>query len=888
MKYKISTIMLFLIILGACRKARVLPEGNISILNSKKNEIAPTQVPIGAIKNADPCFNEFAAVSPDNERNIIPANEILEIITGYDGALNSGAVSFISENYGFLSVAHPKDPNAALFMELPIGGGVGGTDIFEFDKDGEKYVFANPGKDINSRFWDSHPCALSNGKDILLIWSSDRPDYKKGYGSPFQYQKALDMGSDTISGNSDLYFAFRKNGEWTEPVNFAEINPEINTKFSEITPFVYCQCYNPVLIFSSDRDSTSINDFDLYSVNIEIDYDRQNLKLTAPVKKLLNFPDSVSQSAKDFYPFIPRPYKQTNDSVKPFLYFSSNRYKQKFKKSFDTLVAAKGGFDFYKFPVDLNCRQPKTEIKINIVDAEAPGRPVKEPYIELREALPPDYQREVSIAKVSAASASFSLESGRKYRAYGGSMYDEINCEGTDSVMSHYSWPKALPPRIEIQERIVTEKYDTVISPEYYTLYDTSYYNKKFHTSETDRIKSNEMLEIKNISMNGDSVTVSFMEITSRDSLISGYIKPMERLVTVNDTLTILDTTFMRTVNHPAMSELSKQKLFPDFIAENDTVIDDIVYLQPRYYYFPPCRWEFVEHIDEYRRNIPYFQTGFWEVNTVENLERHIKELKNREYAGASFIELHPENQYFGYKRYGLEDEEKRNRRVKYAVRLEEYRDYAREVDNNLNIIKQEICSNILPAFNELNLKTGGNNNKIIIQINSYSDRRPIKKGDYTGSKSVFYYSGSYNDITEKYNIRPVKVEPGTSLVSENNANLSRLRAYFGYKALFDVLMSDSLFADLVSSGDVLLPDRFFTESEFKAKFDNASVIFFIEGRQIDTEADFKHKGYVGKEDDYYSLDPVRRINVVINRIEYIDGRIQKSPCCSEQNNIDK
>lgn len=875
---KSSQIILILLLLSACRgPVVILPEGNVEALNSDENELAAAQKPLGAEKNIDPCFNEFHTKAQGKNHGIRPSRQFLTEMLGEKAAKRVDAITFMTERSGFFSIAHPPDETGAALLELPYSGIVGGTDIFEFDFVGGKYVFTNPGEPVNSATWDSHPfAAQTEDGTILLIWASDRADHLIGYGSPYLRQKRISILGDTLTGNSDLYYAFKTDTGWTYPRNFAETGGDISSAWNDQTPYIWCLCHDPVLLFASDRDSVRINDFDIYKAQLRIDFERFIIKQEGISRPVFRFRDSASANAKDFFPFVPRPYPDT-DSAQPELFFSSDRYHKEFIKNQDTSVKNAGKYDFYSFPVDLECRPPKIKYIAEVKNGFYPDREIPEPFVQLRRA------NGSLVAVKDTSPAEFWLEAGMNYRAYGGSRYDRIECESSDSSLSHFAFMRITELDPAIVERKIAEKYDTTIAGELVIWYDTNFVEKSFHTSRMSEIKPEENRRIKSISYDNDTVYVTFEEVIRRDSVSGGRTITLEREVSVYDTIPRVDTAYIRTASEPMISKLSQKMAFPGYVPEADTVIRDEIYILPRYYYFPPCRWEYITHITDYRRNVPYFQTGFWEVNTEENLKRHLELLDSEKYDEASFIELHDKNQYFGYRRRGLDDEQKEYRKMKRSRRIAEYKSFAEAIDNNLQVIADEVTDVILPAFIELITKANEADNKLIIQIHSYSDMRPVKKGEYLGENQIRYISAYFDEENMKIHAREVEIPPGASLVGKDNETLSDLRAFFGYREVLNQLMKDEKFLRFMEEGLVLLPDEVSSEAEYEEKIDRARILFLIEGRQVDPKGTFEIPGYVGKEGDYSSLDPIRRINVIVNRIEYVDGRFRDSPCCSKR-----
>ncbi len=872
--------MILIFIFAGCKtapKEYALPEGNVEQLNTESDELAPLALPESG-SPADPCYAEFRGDPAKAGEKIRTSRELIDSILNVKFN-NAGSVSFLTNSSGFFAIAHSVGRAYSNLTETPLPESVGGTDIFEFYTEDGKLKIVNPGKPINTLTWDSHPLVIGDGSgNIALIWSSDRSDYEFGFGSPYKGNSRILEFGDSIPGNTDLYYAFRKNGKWGKSRNFAHSKGNINSWHNEISPHIFCQCYNPMLIFSSDRDSIRENDFDLYAARIIIDFDKQEIIQSSPAEKLLDFTKTEENAAKDFFPFIPKPYP-ASDTVKPKVYFSSNRYERPVISN-RINIKSKGGFDIYAFPVDLHCRPPKLRYEMTVEDAEQPERPVQEPLVILYKKNEATGEFE-EIERKTSSPAVFNLEPGTEYKAMGGSTFDKIECVDSDSVLSHYAVAEMEPLKPEVIERQVVREYDSIAGAERTVIYDSVFSKEKIPPEEITEIKTDENRQIFSLAKENDSVTVTFLNISKRVKILGGDTIQVRRTVTLQDTIHKMKKVYKRSAEVLEESELTSDSGSFGFSPGEDTLITDKLTLIPRYYYFPPCEWEYITHLDKYRRNVPYFQTGFWEVNTVKNLRRHLQLLKTKKYYDATFIELHPANQYFGYERRGLEGEELEKRKRRYTLRTYDYAAYARAIEKNLEIIVNEITGTILPAFEGLDTNMAQSDDKLIIQLHAYSDIRPVKKGEFIHDSSVKYLSASLDDMRQPVNVRKVMVRPGASLAGKKNEVLSDLRAYFGYREILDRLKEVEIFRRYLENGEVLLPDEVNSKSDLMAKMREAKIIFLIEGRMIDPKK-YEVAGYVGEEGDYYELDPVRRVNVIVDRAIYSDGRLIKPECCSK------
>ncbi|GBD07154.1 hypothetical protein HRbin21_00970 [bacterium HR21] len=328
-----------------------------------------------------------------------------------------------------------------------------------------------------------------------------------------------------------------------------------------------------------------------------------------------------------------------------------------------------------------------------------------------------------------------------------------------------------------------------------------------------------------------------------------------------------------------SLSERSRTGAFAFTGVTADTTVWDTIWIRPVWYAPPQCRWMFSEMLrDPLRRSVPYYQTAFWEVNTSANLQRHLWLFRTSVYRDAGFIELHPDNQYFGYR--SVEPAALRERRrQRYDRRVSEYRAFARIVDQNLQLLADSITHIILPRFLEYNARRGGQA-KLIITLAAYSDVRPILRGDYRGSDTIAYISGSYDSTASHLRLTSVIIRPGASLVGADNDTLSKLRAYFGFRELLQYLQRDSLFAALRRQGQILLPTDVTTPAEFLRRSQQTPILVLAEGRQYDPTVVPRKWGYIDREDDFYELDIVRRLDVFVDLVEAQGSLLRKPPCC--------
>lgn len=882
--FKIVLISAILILASCSQPKEILPEHSVESLNSVRDEIAPRQKP-GSPGPEDPCVREFRARSGATEYGVKPSLDLI-----YDYVAKSSIVfdqiSFLGDSAAFVSVAHPPNEASGALLESPFVGSVGGADIFYFETENGKVKAKNLGAPINTKTWDSHPYAISDDDgNALLVWASDRFDVKPGYSSPFQSEKRLTRG-DTALGNSDIYYAFIKNGVVGEVKNFAGLRGDINSLKNDESPFIYCACAWPsVLFFASDRSG----DYDIYAAEIFVDFDSGTIELMKPAVRLPKGRDMINTDAKEFFPFVPAPY-EIGGKTEPVLYLSSDRYKEPTQKTRDTLIKNFGGFDIYKFdlpqnlPVNLDCRRPTIELVTTLLDAENPSRPVKSPKIEVQ-----NFDQKLIADEAYENSLRTFIEPGTCYRTIGYSDYDEIECTGRDSVISKYSIREIIPAEPKIVPRDTVVEYLRTVGGRKVTWLDTTYSREAYPNEKIKEIVLEKNKNVVDVVQSGDSIIVTRLKIERKSKIEGGKEEIAEKTIVVYDTIPQFDTLYFSTKDFPALSERTKRMLaageqcfeIADY-PRRDTVVYDTIFVWPRYYKFPPCRWEYVQNMVDYRKNVPYFQTAFWEVNTVRNYWRHLKLLETERYKDASYIELHDKNMYFGDKREGLSEEDRENRLAKRKRRIEDYRQYAIDVNKNLDVMAYEIAENVIPIVEEMLRLAPDNDNKLIIQIRGYSDIRPIEKGYYLGKDPVRYVAGIYDPAGPSMNFNKVNIAPGASMIGKSNEVLSQLRAYFGYREILKRLDDYDNFMKYVGAGKVLFPDSVSSVAEFEKKIAGARIVFLVKGRKYDSEKVPSVSGYKKVEGDYYELDEVRRINVIVDRVEYHEGRIVEIDCCTE------
>jgi len=781
---------------------------------------------------------------------------------------NDGAATFVTPTAGFFASGHAPDT----LYTRPAGGGfggiVGGTDLFEFRVDGLRPEVTNLGPAVNSKFWESHPTAVAKGDTVMLIFSSDRPAEGKGFSAPYQGAASLDPSNKVVRGNADLYVVFRIGGVWGPVTNLASAQGarDLNTPSNEYSPFLFCADQHPRLFFASNRGG----DYDIYEAELTADFARGTVTI-GKVTALEKGAEAINTDDDEFFPYL-TPYAEGRGQ---YLYLSSNRNREG-RRVGEKTVQSSGGFDLYRFPLKRECRAPQLRLEITVLDAENPSRPVVDPVVNLY-AVPTESEvtrmpATTPILTSGGSTAVFNVPYGTEYAAFGGSRYNQVNCADEEGRVTGYYFVRVEPGVPTVTSRVEYEWRDTLegrrrVTTAQEIVVDT------LTLDELQQLSSTPGSIIEAVERSGDAVVVTRRVRWDVVRMDGGTLRRYKARVVRYDTTMRFDTLVIATPGELAPSErtvLYGNEFLPPSGA--DVTIRDTIYVLPRYYRPPLCEWLYTRDVRDYGRNVPYFQTAFWEVNTEAGLRSQMGRFAaGKEMADASFIELHPHSQYFGVER----GEARRGRRI------EEYRGFARTVDRNLDRMARAVADTIIPSFLAFDSANPGANNRLVIQINAYSDIRSIERGWYSGSETVRYVAGWLDTRAGSIALEDVEVRPGASLVSQNNDTLSKLRAWFGYRELLNRLERSEHWSRLVAQGAVVLPNEAANSSAYRAALNGARIIVLVGGLEVDTSQRPDVEGYAGKRDeDYYSLDDVRRIDVRVNRMEWVNGKLVVSSCC--------
>ncbi|MBE2188756.1 MAG: hypothetical protein IAE98_04740 [Candidatus Kapabacteria bacterium] len=886
-------IFLIILLVSCSNKIYKYPEGNLNNnrpnANKEVSEVAPVQnsseYDICGAFDREHSNNDFSelSVSPSSAfiKTMFPVSNFNKDMVDYL-TKNIESIVFTGMDKGFAAFAHPISYDLAKNLNLPFSPeskNVGGADLFEFYKNREgKFEFKILDSPINSIFWDSHPTAITDtmpdGSCVtLLLWSSDR-------NAPFAERISL-SGKKFPGGNADLFYAFRfADGTWTEVKTLAQ---NINTESNEGTPFIYCSCCKPYLLFSSDRLKSKAGDFDIFYTKLAIDYKKFEIKVLDDAQLLgekanesRSDINTINSFSDDRFPLVPLPHGLSSPDL---IYFSSNRYDSKLDKQMKiggTIIANAGSYDIYRLPLPefMNCPAPEPPtVKMNValINLANPDEPVRMPVISLFD----NNGNEIESRDLSQA--EFEIKGGKQYFIKGGSHFNLLDCDSEPvKVLSGYLIPS--DTIVVIGREIATEK--RIVSALTSGLADFEKLHKiQYDTSYSELIVFGRKLKVQHaqtVLITNPRLAGAMMEYDQEITIVSSYDKLRRQTPK-----TASQASNARLSGAGANSEVSKNGGWNISPRTGDNLVFyDTVYVLPEYFVKPPCYCEFTEFMTGYEQNVPYYQTGFWEVNTLSNFRRDMNKLGRREFSEAKWVELHRNNQYFT------------NSPERRQSRIYEYEKFAKIVDKNLDMMADIINRRIIPAFSIIDSISG--NEKLIISLDAWSDKRPVRRGWYIGDE-VEYYEGVLHESVSHYDVtfKKVSIQSG-DLLNLNNDTLSKLRAYYGYHELITRLLDTkkfgSAFYDYFEQGKVLLPDNRALGSNVsnvgafdpQSRIENAKIIFLIKGNYFDP-TEFKIPKYIRNVDSsLYMLDTIRRIDLRINNLYYLAGKLVESPCCNK------
>jgi hypothetical protein len=739
------------------------------------------------------------------------------------------------------------------------GAVLGGSDIFERTATETRNV-----EELNSAAWDAHP-TLSLLKNVeILVFSSDRMS-NDGFSAPYDGVEHIRADGSRVRGNADLWYSFRIVGEqrWSAPRNFRSLQTtdSVNTPSNEYSPFIYCVDGTPHLLFASNRSGT----YDIYDASLRIDAATKTMAIQS-VQALPSGTDAVNTEAREVFPFIPFPHRATSEQQ---LIFSSDRFA--LRSPLDAAEVGAGGLDLYRMRTQMLCDIPDTTPKPKVIPKGNLRYVVT--LVDGRTGLPTVRQGRIT-ASVDTRSGTITRQTdsaqlvidlmandtavaGGNVRvvATGGSDYSKRPCTEREPIITSYARRRISDRIQQLQTLQRVVQYDTAIQDppipvkRAAQLFETLSKGAKY-------VASTKRKEYVDATADG-RLRIGRDTVLTVDSLPPVRTVRKKRLEFYTDTTYHYDTTFLPASSFDVASVRTQASGLTVRWPQQDTVINDTIIVYPLYETAAPCMQVFAT--SDSVRNVPYFQTGFWEVNTSTGYKRHLERLRKGDLEDAGWIELNWRNQYWGSRTAGEVTDRLERRRL-------EYRRKAEIIDGNITTLVQRTSHMLQRFWREHGADT---NAKLIVSMMAYSDLRPIKVGRFISDTGIRYIAASYDSTRESFGTPTnVFIRPGSSLVGVDNDTLSKLRAYFGYTAVHEILRTDSLYASLRSQGLVVLPTDAATPAEYQERLRSARVIVLAEGRKVDMTVNPSTRGYIGDEDDYYALDAVRRVDVHVRRID--------------------
>ena len=742
---------------------------------------------------------------------------LFEVAT--DNAYLSGLIQLFNQSTkGAVTIAN----NTMIFSNDLIKEGRNSElkDLWTVEMKDGKYSIPKPVSELsNDNTWESQPTLSKNGKHIFYV-----SNQKVGTNGK--------IDSTIATTDLNIFYSFNNGIRWSNPVAVSELN----SKFSDVTPQIsYDQS---TLYFSSNRDGN----YQIYEVPLFLDDKAGKYQINQNEVKL--FHHKLFNLSSPNQPEIL--VNDEHNQQYPFVYFNPRN-----KKSPRALFWASdspggyGSYDIYACEMPFDVRLDAT--LVDVYPVKKPAN-IEFPIIELK-----GYEGN----SVEKEKATFHLHAGLNYQLYGGSTANPD--KGT-----------------------------------YYCDDDPSYVFTGYHGV----IGSNPI---------------------DKDQ----YSEPMKG----TDVASILTGRFGK---------------IPMNNIVGDTTINDTIFITKTWKKKPPCPGKI--NIEPTHKSIAYFQTGFWEVNTSVNLKRDLDKLHdgfivqpgkdiynptgeiirnlsdykaigqdeplfpvnindNHHYsiANAPWIELHPNNQYWG-ERPGYKGNLIQRMKGR-KDRISQYVDYAKKVDENLKDLTDTIKNKYIRMLDlHKDLKP-----KLLIEIFAVSDKREVTGSWYIG-EPIQYRGSEYVDDQKRFNteivkivqpeidektktltlIKPCSVElnkdgdngsilglPGGK--TDLNTNLSRLRAWFGYKEVLKKLTDSEIFNRYLQQGKVALPDN-------KVSYDDADIIIITRGMREDGDVLNPQYPYPSANNPtgngYFDYDKIRRIEIQCRLLFEKEQKIDDNYCC--------
>ena len=814
------------------------------------------------------------------------------------------------KRYVFASSGVP-DSKTARFFQLSGADIKGGSDLFEkiYKKQDLNHDSIRNIDELNSTAWDSHPTIgfhTPSGLE-MIVFSSDRIDTNGGFSAPYENAMYTFNGIQR-KGNADLYIAFRKfkSSTWSKPINLALLQgkKEINTPFNEYSPFLYCLEGTPHLLFSSNR----AGNFDLYYALLDIDFFAIAENMENPVIRvedvipLGNESNDIGSNHDELFPYVRFQAPNTESKiVTQSFFYSSDRLGKMFPDSAKKLNVGK--LDIYRTEATFFCgieppkpcppcepcdpaypcaKPPKPcaiTYNLTILDNATNDTTVKDAMISVMSEYGGKMEKKGNTLSIHVpADSMMNRPDGVTFTSIGRSLFDRKPCQDQNPVITNYNGMVISRTISSVKDKARKEQYDSLVQDKAVKaqriarLYDTITV-EQFETRPLRR-KLNERMEIvdtKRLRIGRDTMTFV-------DSLPPLRKSTFTRSIAYKDTSYSYDTSFVSSTVQSIASGLTRfepLRIPRTMVKAEDscttTIINDTIRLFAQYGQSPCCITVDSVIVFGSQRNVPYFQTAFWEVNTSKGYVEHMQRLREGDLKEASWIELNYRNKYWGNR--GDVD-----RSELMAMRRADYREKAKIIDRNIkNMV--DSTSDMLKKFWKIYEKN--DTAKVIITMTAYSDIRPIGNGTYISDDGVSYISSAFDTVKYQFsNTQKIDIKSGASLKGEDNDTLSKLRAYYGYQAVMGELSKDSLFAALKSKGMVVTPTDGFNVNQYDEKIRKARVIVLAEGKYVDTSVIPEVSGYKRAENSYYDLDSVRRVDVSVRLINLRPDLYAFPDCC--------
>ncbi len=697
------------------------------------------------------------------------------------------------------------------------GGNSEFKDLWEISRVDDQFVNPKPIMELShENTWESQPSISSNGKHLFFV--SNR--------------KVLADGTvlDSCSVNDfNIFYSFKNDGKWDKPI----LVDEIATASNEVTPSLRFD--DKKLYYSSNRSGN----YNVYEVDINLNstggytiakesemmFSGETIDITKASAQRIDINDEHHQQ----YPFYY--YNPQNNKIPRAIFWASN---------------APGGYGSYDLYA---CSLPYViQYEIDLVDQYPSDKitSIESPFIKIEGFVNTEFE---------SSKASIDLYSGLNYSVKGGSYACEENgtflCDIDDKyVFVGYSKIKGNPS------------------------------NKFIH----DEVLNGAEVNSKRTSLN-DSISFEFVK---------------------SDTI-IKDSIF-----------ITKAWLKKPFCPGK-------LNIEPKHKsiaYFQTGFWE-VNTTANLKRDLAALHEGFEAIggdiyNPLDGLKRNRSDYKAMSWenplypvipndgytysiANARWIELHPNNYYWG-DRLGF-NAHVQKRMEGRTKRINDYISYAQKVDENLENLIDTIQYNYIDLLDQhKNQKP-----KLLIEIFAVSDEREILRGWYIG-ETVEYRGSDYLEAQDSFTTESVKIIPpeideknkvltqltscsinlnsdgnnGTKLGlslerTDQNTNLSRLRAWYGYKEVYERLAKTDKFKRYLDAGKVALPDN-------DLNYKDAEIIVITRGKREDGDIKSPKNAYPFANNPsgngFYDYDKIRRIEIQTRLLFDNYDEVGKDYCC--------